>query len=145
MGPEVFRASRAAQQECIGRTTDALTAQGHRVEVSVDETTIRVDDELVIRFAVRPILHYDRRGPRWRVRWPTYSSPDLLVVLRLDSAFETPIDFYIFPRGSLVPGYDFSLSIRSGSSEPFEMFRFPDEKILLELTARTRMEAFDGS
>ncbi|MFM0502936.1 recombinase family protein [Paraburkholderia caffeinilytica] len=144
-GPEVFRASRAAQQECIGKTTAALTAQGHRVEISADETTIRVDDELVIRFAVRPILHYDRRGPRWRVRWPTYSSPDLLVVLRLDSAFETPIDFYIFPRGSLVPGYDFSLSIRSGSSEPFEMFRFPDERIVLELTARTRMEAFDGN
>ncbi|SIN99348.1 recombinase family protein [Paraburkholderia phenazinium] len=144
-GPEVFRASRAAQQECIGKTTSALTALGHRVDISADETTIRVDDELVIRFAVRPILHYDRRGPRWRVRWPTYSSPDLLVVLRLDSAFETPIDFYIFPRGSLVPGYDFSLSIRSGSSEPFEMFRFSDERILFELTARTRMEALDGS
>lgn len=143
--PEVFRASRAAQQECIGKTTEALTALGHRVDISADETTIRVDDELVIRFAVRLILHYDRRGPRWRVRWPTYSSPDLLVILRLDSAFETPIDFYVFPRGSLVPGYDFSLSVRSGSSEPFEMFRYPDERILLELTARTRMEAFDGS
>ncbi|SMG39561.1 recombinase family protein [Paraburkholderia susongensis] len=145
VGPEVFRASRAAQRECMGKTISALTGLGHRVDISADETTIRVDDELVIRFAVRPILYYDRHRPRWGVRWPTYSSPDLLVILRLDSAFKTPIDFYIFPRGSLVPGYDFSLSIRSGSSEPFEMFRFPDERILLELTARTRMEAFDGS
>lgn len=143
--PGVFRASRAALQGCIGRTTDALTALGHRVDISKDETTIRVDDELVIRFTVHLILHYDRRGPRWKMRWPTYSSPDLLVVLRLDSAFETPLDFYVFPRGSLVPGCEFSLSIRSGSSEPFEMFRYPDESILLELTARTRMEALDES
>ncbi|WP_341313577.1 recombinase family protein [Paraburkholderia sp. IMGN_8] len=143
--PEIFRASRAALQGCIGKTTDALTALGHRVDISNDDTTIRVDDELVIRFAVRLILHYDRRSPRWRVRWPTYSSPDILVILRLDSAFETPLDFYVFPRGSLVPGYDFSLSTRCGSNEPFEMFRYPDESILLELTARTSKEVFDGS
>jgi len=144
-GPEVSRASRAALRECVGKTTSALLALGHRVDISADETTIRVDDELVIRFSVRPILQYERYGPRWRVRWPTYSQPDILVVLRLDSTFKTPIDFYVFPRGSLVPGHDFSLSIRNGSSGPFEMFRYPDERILLELAARTPMEAFDGS
>jgi DNA invertase Pin-like site-specific DNA recombinase len=143
-GPEDFHGSRTALQRCIKRTTDALAEQGHRVEISMDGTTIRVDDELVIRFSVRLILQYDCRSPRWRARWPTYFSPDLLVVLRLDSALETPLDFYVFPRGSLAPGYDFSMSIRTGSSGPFEMFRYPDESILLELTARTRMEAYDG-
>lgn len=143
--PEVYRAARSALQRCVGDTIGALAAAGHRVEISVDGTTLRVDDELVIRFVARMTLNYDRRSPRWRVRWPTYCSPDFLVILRLDSAFETPVDFYVFPRGSLVPGYDLSLSIRSGSVEPFEMFRYPDASILLELTARTRLETFDGS
>ncbi|WNC95043.1 recombinase family protein [Paraburkholderia sp. FT54] len=144
VGLEVSRTSRIALQECVEKTISALTAVGHRVEISMDETTIRVDDELVIRFAVRLILRYDRRGPRWRVRWPTYSSPDFLVILRQDSAFKIPLDFYVFPRGSLRPGYDFSLSIRNGSGGPFEVFRYPDESILLELSERSRMEAFDG-
>ncbi|MGF6553003.1 recombinase family protein [Paraburkholderia youngii] len=142
--PEASRASRAVLQRCIKRTTDALTARGHHVDVSLDGTTIRVDDELVIRFTVHLILHYDRRSPRWRARWPTYCAPDLLVVLRLDSALGTPLDFYVFPRGSLAPGHEFSLSIRSGSSGPFETFRYPDESILFELAARTRLEAYDG-
>ncbi|MPW08636.1 recombinase family protein [Paraburkholderia sp. CNPSo 3155] len=143
-GPEDFHASRTALKRCIARTTDALAAQGHRVEKSMDGTMIRVDDELVIRFSVRLLLQCDGRIPRWRARWPTYRSPDLLVVLRLDSVLETPLDFYVFPRGSLPPGYDFAMSIRSGRSGPFEMFRYPDESILLELAARTRMEAYDG-
>ncbi|CAB3795253.1 hypothetical protein LMG28614_04135 [Paraburkholderia ultramafica] len=142
---EIFRASRAALQGCIEKTTSDLIARGHRVDISQDETTIRVNDELVIRFAVHLILRYDRRGPRWRVRWPTYSSPDLLVILRLDSAFRVPVDLYVFPRGSLTPGCEYSLSIRSGSSGPFEVFRYPDESILLDLSARTCLEAFDGS
>ncbi|MDR6449964.1 UNVERIFIED_ORG: DNA invertase Pin-like site-specific DNA recombinase [Burkholderia sp. 1263] len=143
--PEVFRATRSALQRCIEETTDGLVAGGHCVDISADGTAIRVDDELVIRFVARMILHYDRRSPRWRVRWPTYASPDLLVILRLDSAFETPLDVYVFPRGSLVPGDDLSLSIRSGTGEPFDMFRFSDGSILLELAARTNVEAFDGS
>ncbi|MGF6288742.1 recombinase family protein [Paraburkholderia youngii] len=143
-GPEDFHASRTALKRCIERTTDSLTEQGHRVEISMDGTTIRVDDELVIRFSVRLILQYDGRIPRWRVRWPIYRSPDLLVVLRLDTVLENQLDFYVFPRGSLAPGDEFAMSIRSGRSGPFEMFRYPDESILLELTARTRMEAYDG-
>ncbi|MBC8752281.1 MULTISPECIES: recombinase family protein [Paraburkholderia] len=143
-GPDAFQASRTALQGCIQRTTDALVAQGHRVEISKDGTTIRVDEELVVRYTVRLIRQYDRHSPRWRARWPTYRSPDLLVVLRLDSALQTPLDFYVFPRGSLAPSYDFSLSIRSGSSGPFETFRYPDESILLELAARSHMEAYDG-
>jgi DNA invertase Pin-like site-specific DNA recombinase len=143
-GPESFHASRTALQRSVEKTTDALVAQGNRVDISMDGTTIRVDDELVVRFSVRLILQYDRCSPRWRARWPTYCSPDLLVVLRLDSALETPLDLYVFPRGSLVPGYDYPMSIRNGSSGPFETFRYPDESILLELAARSHMEAYDG-
>ncbi|SDR51319.1 Site-specific DNA recombinase [Paraburkholderia fungorum] len=142
-GREVYRASRAALQGCIERTTGALKALGHVIEISRDETTIRVDDELVVRFAICLVVQFDSHRPRWRVRWPTYSSPDLLVVLRQDSAFELPLDFYVFPRGSLPPGYAFSLSVRVGSSCPFETFRYPDESVLLELTERTRIEALN--
>lgn len=142
--PEVYRASRCALQRCVQDTIDALSCAGHHVDVSVDGTTLQVDDELVIRFVARMTLKYAHRSPRWRFRWPTYSSPDLLVILRLDSAFETPVDFYVFPRGSLVPGYDWSLPVRTACAQPFEMFRYPDESILIELTARTSLERFDG-
>ncbi|TGP40580.1 recombinase family protein [bacterium M00.F.Ca.ET.228.01.1.1] len=141
---ERLRASWTALKGCVEKTTQSLITAGHRVELSMDRTTIRVDGELVIRFSVRLVEHYDRRGPRWRVRWPTYSSPDLFVVVRRDLAFETPLDLYVFPRGSLIPGYDFSLSLRKGSGAPFEMFRYPDEMILLELSARARVEAYDA-
>lgn len=144
-GVDVFRASRVALQACVRRTTQTLTASGHRIDISNDKTTIRVDNELVIRFVVRLVVRYDRHGPRWRVRWPTYSSPDLLVVLRQDSAFEIPLDYYIFPRGSLCPGLNLSLSIRNGSGGPFDVFRYPDESVLFDLVERTHMEAFNGN
>jgi DNA invertase Pin-like site-specific DNA recombinase len=142
---DVYRASRAALRACVQKTTNELTESGHLVDISMDETTIRVDDETIIRFSVLLILHYERRSPRWRLRWPTYFSPDLLVVLRLDSAFKVPLDFYIFPRGSLPAGHEFSLSVRNGSGDPFEVFRHPDENVLLDLLARSRMEAINGA
>ncbi|RZF23759.1 recombinase family protein [Paraburkholderia sp. UYCP14C] len=143
-GPEDFHASRAALQRCIERTTEALSAQGHRVDLSMDRTTIQVDDELLITFTVRLIRHHDGRCPQWRVRWPAYFSPDFLVALPLDAALETPLDFYVFPRDSLAPGYDYLMTIRSRSTRSFQMFRYPDESILLELAARSHMEAYDG-
>ncbi|CAE6820781.1 MULTISPECIES: recombinase family protein [Paraburkholderia] len=143
--PEVSRASRAAIQHGTREATDALIAAGHRVDISMDGTTIRVDDELVIRFAVRMILPYDGRSPRWRLRWPTYRSPDIFVILRLDAAFGARLDFYVFPRGILVPGCELSLSTGSRYFERFKMFRYSDHSILLELTERTSLETADGS
>ena len=143
--PEVFRATRRALKECVDGTIAELEEAGRQIEVSADNCTIRVGGELVIKFVVRSILHYDRRSPRWKVRWPILSSPDFLVIARLDSAYETPIDFYVFPRGSLTPGQEVAVSFGTGRSEPLEMFRFPDKTILLELTARSRLEAMYGN
>ncbi|SDJ22629.1 Site-specific DNA recombinase [Paraburkholderia steynii] len=140
MSPEVFRASRSALRARVQHVADQLRIRGHSLAFSADGNTVTVDNELSIRFVARLVRHYDCRSPRWKVRWPLRSSPHLLAVFRLDAAFASLVDVHLFPRGSLPPGRELAISIGKGREGILEKFRFPDESILIELTARCPLE-----
>ncbi|WP_233888037.1 recombinase family protein [Paraburkholderia flagellata] len=144
MSPETFRATRQALYACVDRVAEALRATGRVLSVSATHDSIMVERELHIRFVVRLVRYYDCRNPRWRVRWPLCSQPDLLVVSRMDSAFSSPIDLFVFPRGSLPPGREVAMTLGRPDEGHLEVFRYPDERILLELTARSRLEDWHG-
>jgi len=144
MSPEVFRATRSALNERVQRIANELRIRGHSLTFSADGDTITVDNELSIRFVARLVRHYDCRSPRWKVRWPLRSSPHLLAVIRLDAAFVSLVDVHVFPRGSLPPGRELAISLGKGRERILEKFRFPDESILLDLTARCRLEVCNG-
>jgi DNA invertase Pin-like site-specific DNA recombinase len=144
MSPETFRATRQALHACVDRVAEALRAAGHVLYVSAGHDSITVERELHIRFVVRLVRYYDCRNPRWRVRWPLCAQPDLLVVSRMDSAFSSPIDVFVFPRGSLPPGREVAMTLGRPDDSHLDVFRYSDERILLELTARSRLEDCHG-
>ncbi|SKC83418.1 Site-specific DNA recombinase [Burkholderia sp. CF099] len=140
ISPEVFKASRTTLHSRVQFVADQLRTRGHLLAFSADGNTVIVDNELSIRFVARLVRHYDCQNPRGRVRWPLRSSPHLLAVFRLDSAFASLVDVLVFSRGNLPPGHELDISIGKGQDRILEKFRFPDESILLELTARCPLE-----
>nr|WP_242684378.1 2-dehydropantoate 2-reductase [Paraburkholderia hospita] len=140
ISPEVFKASRTTLHSRVQLVADQLRTRGHLLAFSADGNTVIVDNELSIRFVARLVRHYDCQNPRGRVRWPLRSSPHLLAVFRLDSAFASLVDVLVFSRGNLPPGHELDISIGKGQDRILEKFRFPDESILLELTARCPLE-----
>ncbi len=87
------------------------------------------------------ILVYDvsRWGHhRWKVRFDTSLAPDITVAVRLDTANQAALDYYLLPR------LDFGqnrISLAEQNAIEFESYRFDSLDYLYGMAARTRVRS----
>lgn len=129
---------RQSERQLVQITIEVLQGLGREVGFEKHTNVMCVDNALRLQFVVRSSWLMRGHSPYWVARWPDCFAIDFLVYVRIERAAPDPIDFYIFPRGSLTPGV-YIVIHRDGVSR-FEDFRHPDLKFIVELSDAIPLE-----
>jgi DNA invertase Pin-like site-specific DNA recombinase len=129
---------RKTERLLVEITTELLQELGHEVKFEKHTNVMCLDNALRLQFVVRSSWLMRGHSPYWVARWPDCFAIDFLVYVRIERASPDPIDFHIFPRGSVAPGA-YTVVYRNGASI-FEEFRHPDLKFIVEISDAAPLE-----
>lgn len=120
----------------IDEVVEDLRSAGRKVAKTGVTDIILVDDEFDLKLVVCLPINTVGRAPTWRLAWPVKVDIDFLVCARTDSAASGMRDFFILPRGILLPGKAVLLTDANGR---FSAFQHANLKPLFSLVERTQI------
>jgi DNA invertase Pin-like site-specific DNA recombinase len=133
---EINRHLRRMHPAIVVQTEEKMAELGGNIRRDAQTDLLHVNEE----FSISVVLGRCRRRASgqlfWKMRFDTGLTPDLTVAIRLDSANQSALDYYLFPR------LDFGCPrISLGECNPVELenYRFQDLDYLYGMAARTRI------
>ena len=111
---------------------DGFERAGAEVERNVETDTLTINHEFIVAIVLARCGKVWNGVQTWRVPAPLGQPPDILLMVRLAWAGETPVDYYAVPRGQL-SALPYRLPVRSAF--PVECFRLQSLQPLFDLGA----------
>jgi DNA invertase Pin-like site-specific DNA recombinase len=128
-------ARRQLRQRCawlFREIVDGFERAGAEVERNVETDTLTINDEFTVAIILARCGKVWNGVQTWRVLTPLGPTPDILLMVRLAWAGETPVDYYAVPRSQL-GALPYRLPVRSAF--PVECYRLHSLQALFDLGA----------
>lgn len=92
--------------------------------------SILINNNLKISLTLSKCKKTESGSMRWIVRFERRFSPDINIVVRMDSSNTQPVDYYIFPS---IENIEEQIKIKEKNPLLFELYRFDNLNILIEM------------
>ena len=128
-------ARRQLRQRCgwlFREIVDGFERAGAAVERNVETDTLTINSEFTVAVVLARCGRVWNGVQTWRVPSPLGQTPDILLIVRLRWAEESPLDYYAVPRGK-IGALPYRLPIRS--AYPVECHQLQSLQPLFELGA----------
>lgn len=99
---EINRSLRALHPEVVSGILDGLGSVGCQLHTTPETGLISVNGELTISVIVARCRHTPGGSYRWRLRFDTGLRPDVTIVVRMDAANTSPLDYYLLPKIDII-------------------------------------------
>lgn len=133
---EINRQLRALLPDIIDETISNIAQLGGAVMQADRSELLTVNNEFTVSICIAR-CHVTAAGSlRWKIRFDTTLSPDVIVALRMDRENESVLDYYILPRVNL-PGPQIRMGEHNGLA--LDAFRFDTLDQLYEMAARVHL------
>ncbi len=133
---EINRLLRGLQPKIITEAVEQITQIGGHVEQDSRTQVLTVNSEFTVALCIARCQETAAGTLRWRIRFDTGLSPDVIVALRMDRENQVIQDYYILPRIDL-PGPQVRLGEHNGLA--LNSFRFDTLDQLYEMAARAKV------
>jgi DNA invertase Pin-like site-specific DNA recombinase len=132
----INRALRRMYPQVVDEVADGFAAVGAEVARNTDDDLLTINGELSVSIIIVRCRQTQTGLLRWNIRFDTGIAPDITVAVRMDSANERPLDFYLFPHIDRASA-DVRLAEENGLS--LDAYRFETLDPLYRLAERTRI------
>jgi hypothetical protein len=95
---EINRELRKLHPEIFREVLDGFRAAGSDAWQDLQTDRVIVNGEFSLSVVVARCVETPTGLLRWNLRFDTSLSPDITIVVRMDSANRAPFDYYLFPR-----------------------------------------------
>ena len=133
---EINRALRRIHAEIVNDAIAAIEDLGGVVSRNPATGLLTVNGEFTASIVIARCQHTGTGARRWKIRLDTGLAPDLTVALRMDSANEAPLDYYLLPLLNMRTN-----RIRLGEENGLmlDAFRFESLEFFFGMAERTRI------
>ena len=133
---EINRALRRIHAEIVNDAIAAIEDLGGVVSRNPATDLLTVNGEFTASIVIARCQHTGTGARRWKIRLDTGLAPDLTVALRMDSANEAPLDYYLLPLLNMRTN-----RIRLGAENGLmlDAFRFESLEFFFGMAERTRI------
>lgn len=94
----INRALRRLHPDIIGQVLEGLERQGSATWKDTTTDCVIVNDEFSLSVVIVRCTSTPTGLLRWKIRFDTSQTPDITLVVRMDTNNQRPFDFYLFPR-----------------------------------------------
>lgn len=129
---EINRELRKLHPAILGDVLDGLHRAGSDAWQDLETDRVIVNGEFSLSVVIARCLETPTGLLRWRLRFDTSLSPDITVVVRMDSANRAPFDYYLFPR---IDRLSEKLRLSEDNDLGLDAYRFDDLDLLYEIAA----------
>ena len=135
---ETNRVLRQMHPQVVAEAERMIADIGGSVVRDAATDLLRLNDEITVSLVLARCQTSDAGHHRWKVRFDTSLAPDITVAVRLDTANQAALDYYLLPR------LDFGqnrISLAEQNAIEFESYRFDSLDYLYGMAARTRVRS----
>jgi DNA invertase Pin-like site-specific DNA recombinase len=133
---EINRQLRALLPDIVDEAISNIAQLGGRVLQDDRNELLTVNDEFTVSLCIARCHETAAGSLRWKIRFDTSLSPDVIVALRMDRENTSIQDYYILPRIHL-PGPQVRMGEHNGLA--LDAFRFDTLDQLYEMAARVHL------
>jgi hypothetical protein len=133
---EINRYLRQLYPQVVRETEQKIEEVGGHTERDIGTGILEINREFTVSIVLSRCQKTSIGTRRWKVRFDTSLQPDITVVVRLDEANQSAIDYFLLPRLDF-GGRGFNLADRN--SIEFETYRFDSLDYLYGMAERTRV------
>lgn len=131
---EINKRLRKAHTEIVESTLGGIERVGGQVQHDTKTGLLTINHEFSASVVIARCTQTGAGAYRWNIRLDTGLLPDITIVVRMDQANETPLDYYLLPTADMIlPKLRFSES--NGLS--LDAYRFDDLAHFFALCERT--------
>lgn len=99
---EINRALRALHPGVVAEILDGLRNVGCSLNTDPETGLISVNHEITISVVIARCRRTPGGAYRWHLRFDTSFQPDVTIVVRMDAANKSPLDYYLLPKIDIV-------------------------------------------
>jgi hypothetical protein len=127
---EINRELRKLHPDILREVLHGLRATGSDAWQDLQADRVIVNGEFSLSVVVARCIETPTGLLRWKLRFDTSLAPDITIVVRMDSANRSPLDYYLFPRIDML-----SEKLRLGEDNTLglDAYRFDDLDLLYDI------------
>lgn len=134
---QINRELRKLHPEVLRQVLDGLHATGSDAWQDLQTDRVMVNGEFSLSVVVARCMETPTGLLRWNLRFDTSLSPDITIVVRMDSANRAPLDYYLFPR---IDTFSEKLRLAEDNALGLDAYRFEDLDFLYEIAKPVPLE-----
>ena len=133
---EINRHLRRMHSQIVGETISKIEGLGGAVSSDPASDLLTINQEFTTSLVIARCQATPAGSLRWKIRLDTGLRPDLTVALRMDSANEAPLDYYILPLFDLTID---RLRLAKENGLMFDAFRFETLDYFFQMAERAKI------
>lgn len=127
---EINRELRKLYPDVVREVIDGLAANGSNAWQDLKSDQIIVNGEFSLSVVIARCFETSAGYLRWCLRFDTSLAPDITIVVRMDAANQSPLDYYLFPR---IDHFSERLRLTEDNSLSLDAYRFDKLDYLYEI------------
>ncbi|WP_339113728.1 recombinase family protein [Thioclava sp. GXIMD2076] len=128
---EINRELRKLHPGIVREVIDGLQAAGSDVRQDLETDRVIVNGEFSLSIVISRCIQSPTGLMRWELRFDTSLSPDITIVVRMDSSNHAPFDYYLFPH---IDRLSDKLRLREDNDLSLDAYRFDDLNFLYDIS-----------
>ncbi|WP_424628843.1 recombinase family protein [Bradyrhizobium sp. SYSU BS000235] len=130
---QINRKLRSMHPDIVSMALERIEGVGGEVTVNSINDILTINGEFTASIVLVRCCRMQSGGLRWKVRFDTSLLPDITIVLRMNEANDSVMDYYLLPRIDLAEN---TFRLREDNSIQFDAYRFDTLDTLLNLSSR---------
>lgn len=127
---EINRELRKRHPDILQEIISGFHETGSNARQDLKSDRIFVNDEFCLCLVIARSYETSAGLLRWRLRFETSQIPDITVVVRMDRANLSPLDYYLFPR---IDRLSENLRLAEDNAIALDAYRFDDLRFLYDI------------
>ncbi len=127
---EINRELRKLHPDVAREVINGFSAKGSNAWQDLKTDQIIVNDEFSLSIVIARCFETSTGLLRWRLRFDDSLAPDITIAVRMDTANQSPLDYYLFPR---IDRLSEKLRLTEDNSTALDAYRFDDLDFLYEI------------
>ena len=128
---EINRELRKLHPGIVREVIDGLQAAGSDVRQDLETDCVIVNGEFSLSIVISRCIQSPTGLMRWELRFDTSLSPDITIVVRMDSNNHAPFDYYLFPH---IDRLSDKLRLREDNDLSLDAYRFDDLNFIYDIS-----------
>jgi hypothetical protein len=133
---EINRTLRQMHGDVISDAIGTIEELGGRVDRNPATDLLRVNDEFTASVVIARSQLTNAGSSRWKIRIDTGLAPDITVAIRMDSANQAPLDYYLLPMFEMTTG---RIRLAEDNGLMLDAFRFGTLEYFFAMAERVKI------